>query len=124
MVFAKPLSAEVYRWVDENGVTHFGSKPPPGAHDEIDISQANSIDAPQGRSTPSTDRSGQNKSYIAPPTPERSIPDYICQGATNRAISAKERWETARRQGYTQGQKQRHLQRIVDAERHRDNICR
>ena len=32
LIFALPAAAEVYRWVDENGVVHYTDKPPaPGA---------------------------------------------------------------------------------------------
>lgn len=30
------VSAEVYRWTDENGVTHFSETPPP-AHQQVDV---------------------------------------------------------------------------------------
>jgi hypothetical protein len=51
-------------------------------------------------------------------------PDYICQGAENRLQRAQERWQSLKRQGYTISEEQRYVQRIRDAERHRDNICR
>ena len=34
MALSFSVSAEVYKWTDENGVTHFGSQPPPGQRNE------------------------------------------------------------------------------------------
>jgi len=43
IVFAVPASAQVYKWVDSNGQTHFTQKPPPDAdaQQEAEVVQAN-----------------------------------------------------------------------------------
>ncbi|WP_339799668.1 DUF4124 domain-containing protein [uncultured Marinobacter sp.] len=33
-------AAQVYKWTDENGVTHFGSQPPPGQQEEVAIRES------------------------------------------------------------------------------------
>jgi len=35
LVCAVPVNAEVYRWVDDAGQTHFGVQPPPGTDAEV-----------------------------------------------------------------------------------------
>lgn len=35
-----PAFAQVYKWTDESGVTHFGSQPPPGKRQPIDVKPA------------------------------------------------------------------------------------
>lgn len=39
-ILSAPVSAQVYKWTDENGVTHFGSQPPPGHHKPVDVKPA------------------------------------------------------------------------------------
>ena len=41
-IFSFSVSAQVYKWTDENGVTHFGSQPPPGQNDEVQIRNTHS----------------------------------------------------------------------------------
>ncbi|SEL72193.1 protein of unknown function [Atopomonas hussainii] len=48
---APALAAQVYKWVDEKGVTHFTAEPPPGQQSE----QLNIKIAPAKASAPSTD---------------------------------------------------------------------
>lgn len=58
--------AGVYRWVDEQGVTHFGEKPPaPGVGEKIKVS------APGPSSTPKT-ASGSTGKDTAPATPSEA----------------------------------------------------
>ncbi|WP_303289560.1 DUF4124 domain-containing protein [Marinobacter sp. SS5-14b] len=40
ILISLPISAQVYRWTDENGVTHFGSQPPPGMRESVDVKPA------------------------------------------------------------------------------------
>lgn len=35
LLFAAALNAEVYRWTDENGVTHFSQTPPPSGDEAV-----------------------------------------------------------------------------------------
>lgn len=46
-----------------------------------------------------------------------------CQFYQDRLTSANERWETQRRKGYTQDEKDRYQQRIRDAERAVERNC-
>jgi hypothetical protein len=45
MVSAGAVAAEVWRWVDENGVTHFSDRPHPGA-ERVELSPAQTFTAP------------------------------------------------------------------------------
>lgn len=51
-------------------------------------------------------------------------PDYACQGARDRVQNWEERWDIVKRQGYTVSDEEYYEQRIREAERYRDNICR
>lgn len=133
--------AQVYKWTDENGVTHFGTQPPAGQQQEVKIrdTTSSSSDQPvesdivrraraleeknriESQST-AEQRYQERVSEIRQDYDERK--DYICQGAEDRLKSAEERWEDQKLQGYTQSEKNRHEQRIRDARRHRDNMCR
>ena len=44
LVISLSSSAEIYKWVDENGNTHFGDKPPNQAAEEIEISTKATVD--------------------------------------------------------------------------------
>ncbi|RKR79165.1 DUF4124 domain-containing protein [Marinobacter nauticus] len=133
--------AQVYKWTDENGVTHFGTQPPAGQQQEVKIRDtiSSSPDQPvesdivrrarelevknrQERLDNAQQRYEQRVSDIRQGYDNR--PDYVCQGAKDRLKSAEERWEDQRRQGYSQSDKVYHEQRIREARRHRDNICR
>lgn len=41
-------SAQVYKWTDANGVTHFGSQPPPGQQEEVDVKPASGSTSDSG----------------------------------------------------------------------------
>jgi hypothetical protein len=45
MVSAGAVAAEVWRWVDENGVTHFSDRPHPGA-EQVELAPAQTFTAP------------------------------------------------------------------------------
>ena len=34
------IAADIYRWTDDNGVVHFGERPPPGGASRIELRQA------------------------------------------------------------------------------------
>ena len=40
MVLGAPADAHVYKWVDENGVTRFSDRPPPGVQEAVPPSDA------------------------------------------------------------------------------------
>lgn len=49
LLLATPAAAEVYKWVDEQGVTHYSQQPPPGAEAQvIDPNIARPSDAGSG----------------------------------------------------------------------------
>jgi len=39
-VLSFPAAAQVYKWTDANGVTHFGTQPPPGQQESVDIRES------------------------------------------------------------------------------------
>jgi hypothetical protein len=140
-----PAFAEVYKWTDENGNVHFGSQPPPGKKEEVKIRDTRSSpDYPQAQSSAESDIIRQARELERRRLQQRyessedryrervaeiregydESPDYICTGAENRLKSARERWDAVKMQGYTQGERIRYEQRIRDAQRHRDNVCR
>lgn len=143
LILAFPVSAQVYKWTDENGVTHFGNQPPPGQQEEVRIrdSQPGSMSAD---STAESDIIRQRRE-LERRKAEESVreaeqryrervaeirddledrPDYICQGAENRLQSARERWENQKKQGYSISDERYYGQLIKDRQRHRDNVCR
>lgn len=143
LILAFPVSGQVYKWTDENGVTHFGNQPPPGQKEEVRIraSQPGSMSA---ESTAESDiirqtqelkrrkaeesvreaeqRYRERVAEIGDDIEER--PDYICQGAENRLKSARDRWGDKKRQGYSIADERYYEQLIKDRQRHRDNVCR
>lgn len=133
--------AQVYKWTDENGNTHFGAQPPPGNQQQVDIrpasggSQDSAAESDIIRQARELDRRKQAEALSRAQQDYRqqvgsinerseSRPDYICTGAENRLESARERWQQRKLQGWTISEKRYHEQQIRDAERHRDNICR
>jgi len=71
-LFPLPGTAQVYRWVDENGVIHLSSeKPPAGVKAErIDI-KTSSPNKPAGTSSGNRSASGSNQPAPRPVTPEQ-----------------------------------------------------
>lgn len=48
-----PALAQVYKWTDANGITHFGSQPPPGQREQVPIRKSpHKATAPESRSAP------------------------------------------------------------------------
>lgn len=138
-----PLSttAQVYRWVDESGVTHFGSQPPTaekktvkirapeastsgGNTDSAIMRQARELDRLEAERQLNRIQQDYTSAVSAAREEYKNRPDYVCTGVKNRLKSAKENWDTQKMQGYSLSDKQYHDQRIRDLERHRDNICR
>lgn len=141
-----PALAEVYKWVDESGVTHFGSQPPaadsqevkiressPGAmgsnqkysgHDSDILRQSRELD--RKHQNQQLDRAqGQYNSRIAEIREDYdNRPDYVCTGSNNRLKEAQERWQSVKRQGYSIDDKRYHEQRIQSLKNSRDNLCR
>tara|TARA_R110002096_G_scaffold5948_2_gene27317 strand:+ start:10667 stop:11131 length:465 start_codon:yes stop_codon:yes gene_type:complete len=141
-----PTTAQVYKWTDENGNTHFGAQPPPGKRQQIDIRESSpgamGSDRQYGKSESDIIRQSREletrKREQALESAEaryrervgeirsdyQNRPDYVCTGANNRLQSAKDDWQNQKRQGYSVSDQQYHEQRIRDLERRRDNLCR
>lgn len=133
-----PVSAEVYTWKDENGVTHFGQQPPAGQRETVDIrdNRISPDSSPRAESDvvrQAREMERQRKlqelearrdSRLREARQSSDSPDYICQGAKNRVKNLKDRWDDIKRQGYTQSQRSRYERLITQAERSRDNVCR
>ena len=146
LFLSSPTMAEVYQWTDAEGNTHFGSQPPPGQRQQVEIRQSSPGDMGSGRQYQGSEsdiirqsreldrRKREQRLEAAKSRYERRIseigsdqedrPGYVCTGAKNRLESARERWDAQKVQGYTLSEQTRHEQRIRDAQRHRDNICR
>lgn len=138
-----PAFAQVYKWTDENGVTHFGSQPPPGIKEEVTIRnnesgsagtdalresdiirQARELEQQRERESLKNAEARYRERVTEIREDYESRPDYICQGAENRLQSARERWENQKKQGYSISDQRYYEQLIQDRQRHRDNICR
>jgi hypothetical protein len=133
-----PATAEVYKWVDESGVTHFGSQPPTAEKETVKIrasgpgSSGSGTDSAIMRQARELDRLDAEKqrqrSYDDRANEIRAgydnLPDYVCTGAKDRLEGAKEDWASEKRQGYSLSEQQYNEQRINRLERERDNYCR
>lgn len=118
------LGEDIYKWVDEDGNTHFGSRPPAAAQaEEVEVSETNTS-APPSEEMSRTLQKSRSSSYSTSTRRRSSGPDYVCKGARDRVKNIEERWQNTRRNGYTQGEKQRYQQRKVEAQRHVENVCR
>jgi len=138
-----PISAaaKIYKWVDESGITHFGSQPPTAEKETVKIRapeastsggntdsaimrQARDLDRRKAERQVQRTRQDYSAAVSEAREDYKNRPDYICTGVKNRLESAKEDWDSQKTQGYSLSDKQYHGQRIKDLERHRDNICR
>jgi len=65
-----PAAAQTYKWVDERGVTTYGTKPPPGrAAQLVDTRTRNTIDTADAAK-----REAEEKRYaVAPPAPPPAV---------------------------------------------------
>lgn len=146
LAFSFPVSAQVYKWTDENGVTHFGSQPPPGQNESVDatnpppsgsrpeaapesdiIRQARKLEQQkmreaQERAEKRLQRTRSRISELESEANER--PSYVCQGIKDRLELLNEDMEELKRQGYSISEKNRLDRRIKREEMHRDNLCR
>lgn len=135
-----PALAQVYKWTDANGVTHFGSQPPTAETQEVIIrdtsnGQSSAAESDIIRQSQELERRHQNQQLEKAQVQYRSRiseiqddydnrPDYVCTGANNRLEEAQERWRNEKRQGYTIGDRQYYEQRIQSLKNSRDNLCR
>ncbi len=141
-----PAMAEVYKWTDASGQVHFGSQPPPGKKQQVDIRESSpgamgssrqyeSSESDIIRQARDLESRKQQQAYERAQeryrhavegvrSSQQDSPDYVCTGVKDRLKSANERFHNAKMQGLTISEKNYHEQRIKDLERHRDNICR
>lgn len=135
-----PATAQVYKWTDENGVTHFGQQPPPGQAEEVDtrpaggssgsgaesdiIRQARELERKKRAQKAARARENYREKVSDIRSRSDDRPDYICTGAKDRLRSIQERWESKKRQGWSISEERYYKQRIKDAERHKSNVCR
>ncbi len=79
VVSAVALSATVYKWVDENGVTHYSDQPHENA-EKVQIAQPQTYSAPRIASQPSQAPAPQQAAYtytcqVTQPAPDSSFPN-------------------------------------------------
>jgi len=65
LVAATPLYAAIYKWVDDNGVTHYTQQPPPGG-DAIQINPAVPPSSDQGTDNAGSDAAAQGQDGTSP----------------------------------------------------------
>jgi hypothetical protein len=68
-----PVAAQTYKWVDKDGVTNYGPKPPPGrAAQLVDTQSRNSIDT--GELPKRAEPDPRHEAVAAPPPPLPAVP--------------------------------------------------
>ena len=136
LILSLPVAAQVYKWTDEDGNVHFGDKPRGTDSQEVKIRDSspgvpvstspgvNDLQRRLDRMEREREQRASDRRYEQAQRDIESGPDYVCQGAKNRLSNWQERWEAKRRQGYAISEQDYYEQRIREAERHRDNVCR
>jgi hypothetical protein len=79
-----PALAQVYKWTDANGVTHFGSQPPPGQQEQVPI-RKNSHKAAAPENEPSQVQTIERKDRFNPVESSRNAQNEIRRLANERA---------------------------------------
>lgn len=119
-----PAFGQVYKWTDAEGNVHFGTQPPPGQQEEVHIRESKTGPMITDRQRAMMERRDAERSSRAATSSYSNEDGYACTGARDRVKNWKERWDNVKRQGYSVSDEQYYEQRIREAERHRDNICR
>jgi len=116
---ALPAAGEVYKWVDEDGVTHFGERPRQGA-EKIDVGPTNSS-APPAEISARMERARKARESERKRQASVSGPGPLCDMYRERLQSLEEIWEDVKRQGYSvadensyKRKKARRLQKIEE----------
>lgn len=92
-----PALAQVYKWTDENGVTHFGSQPPAGQQEEVRIRKTQSKSVVTEK-TPVPERQREAKDQFDPVESSQNSLIEIRRLANERACNlAKLELEDAER---------------------------
>jgi hypothetical protein len=134
--------AQVYKWTDENGVTHFGTQPPAGQHESVHIRE--SSPGAMGKGNPASsdlelraqrlelkrkreelqrkvDRreaaAGGSASYESPED------SWACKYERERVEEYKILLRELGRKGYRQSEKERLEARLRAAERQAERDC-
>jgi len=119
-----PAFGQVYKWTDADGNVHFGTQPPPGQQEEVKIRESKTGPMITDRQRAMMERRDEARANRSASYEASNSDGYACTGAKNRVKSWEERWDNVKRQGYSVSDEQYYEQRIKEAERHRDNICR
>ena len=68
----QPSRAEIYKWVDKNGVIHYSDRPAPGAT-EIAVPPVQTYQAPAPQALPAPARSARGACELRSPKPEEVL---------------------------------------------------
>lgn len=134
-------TAQVYKWTDANGVTHFGQQPPPGQQERIDVKPASgSASGNSGgaesdiiRQARKLDRRNrqeaidrqQERVAAAANARENSDPEdsWGCEYAKEQIEEYEIDLRELGRKGYKQWEKDQVESWLAEAERERDRDC-
>lgn len=119
-----PAFGQVYKWTDAEGNVHFGTQPPPGQQEEVHIRESKTGPMITDRQRAMMEQRDAARATRSSSYESSNADGYVCTGAKDRVKNWKERWDNVKRQGYSVSDEQYYEQRIKEAERHRDNICR
>lgn len=119
-----PAFGQVYKWTDADGNVHFGTQPPPGQQEEVHIRESKTGPMITDRQRALMEQRDAARASRSSSYSSSNEDGYVCTGAKDRVKNWKERWDNVKRQGYSVSDEQYYEQRIKEAERHRDNICR
>ncbi|MCD1631347.1 DUF4124 domain-containing protein [Marinobacter shengliensis] len=81
--------AQVYTWTDENGVTHFGTQPPPGAREEVQIRDTRIGTVPPSQPEIESKSGPRQSSATTLSDLERSAAQKACNLAKSELSSAE-----------------------------------
>ena len=112
LVASLPAQAQIYRWVDANGQSHFATQPP-SAQTQLDAVQLNHADG----GTPLPPPPAAAEPIPAPPSPDEPIRQAgeLCRQAVQQAHETElPRLKAASEQRLAAGR--------IDAQRHQQNL--
>jgi len=81
LLAAAPAAAQTYKWVDERGVTNYGTKPPAGRPAQpVDTQQRNTIDTNDAQLARETEAKRRADLKVAPPPPPPAPAGPVVRG--------------------------------------------
>lgn len=105
------LANEIYRWTDENGVVHFGDRPPEGQ-------QTQAIHVPESQPSDTSDSGSTDDEQESPPSAEeQTVPLTAAQA--RREKMAEDRKERREAQAEIDLMCQKHSKRVEQIEPYR-----